>query len=83
MKFVNIRELRSKLAELIESGEEIVITRYGKPVSRLAPIHPVAYADLAREMGKIFEEAGVTQKEALDALEDVRSEARAKRAPRR
>lgn len=83
MKFVNIREFRSKLAEFIESEEEIVITRYGKPISKLAPIRPVSYADLAREMGKVFEEAGVTRKEALAALDDVRAEARAKRTSRR
>jgi antitoxin (DNA-binding transcriptional repressor) of toxin-antitoxin stability system len=83
MKFVNVREFRLKLSELIDSQEEVVITRYGKPVSKLAPITPVTYADMAREMGEAFREAGVTKKAALDALEAFREAARAKRARRR
>lgn len=83
MKFVNVRECRLKLAELLDSQEEVVITRYGRPISRLTPITPVTYADLAQEMGKAFREAGVTQKEALAALEDVRKEARTQRTHRR
>jgi len=83
MKFVNVRECRLKLAELIDSQEEVVITRYGKPISRLTPITPVTYADLAQEMGAAFHGSGVTEKEALGALEDVRKEARFKRTYRR
>lgn len=83
MKFVNVREVRLKLAELIDSEEEVVITRYGKPVSRLVPVTPVTHADLAVAMGKAFREAGITQEEALAALEAVRDEARRKRPSRR
>jgi prevent-host-death family protein len=83
MKFVNVREVRLKLAELIDSEEEVVITRYGKPVSRLVPVSPVTHADLAVEMGKAFREAGITQEEALAALEAVRAEARRSKRPRR
>ena len=60
-----------------------MITRYGKPISRLTPITPVTYADLAREMGESFRGAGVTEKEALGALEEVRKEGRLKRTYRR
>ncbi len=83
MKFVNIREFRERLAEFVDSEEEVVITRYGKPISKLAPIKPVTYADLAREMGKAFAEAGITKNDALAALEEVRAEARSRRASRR
>ena len=40
MKHVGIKETRQQLPDLIdrvEAGEEIVITRQGKPVARLVP----------------------------------------------
>ena len=38
MRQVNIHEAKTRLSELIASGEEIVIARYGEPVARLTPI---------------------------------------------
>lgn len=38
MKLVNVQEAKSQLPDLltlVESGEEVVITRHGKPVARL------------------------------------------------
>jgi prevent-host-death family protein len=40
MERIGIHAARSKLSELIErvqSGEEVVLTRHGKPVARLVP----------------------------------------------
>lgn len=42
---VNIREAKAKLSRLlaqVESGEEIVIARNGKPVARLVPVQKPA-----------------------------------------
>lgn len=83
MKFVNVREARLHFSELLDSKEDVVVTRYGKPIKRLVAVPEVTYADLAREMGKAFRDAGITKKEALAALEDVRKEARLKRPRRR
>lgn len=38
MRQVNIHEAKTRLSELIASGEEIVIARYGQPVAKLMPI---------------------------------------------
>jgi prevent-host-death family protein len=43
MKTQNIHEAKtnlSKLLELVEQGEEVVIARAGKPVAKLVPFHP-------------------------------------------
>lgn len=40
---VNIYDAKTQLSQLInrvERGEEIVIARHGRPVARLAPLHP-------------------------------------------
>ena len=36
------------LLDRVEAGEEILITRHGKPAARLAPTHTVTEADRAR-----------------------------------
>jgi len=49
---VNVREARRRLSELIaaaERGEAVIITRRGREVARLDPVHPgrrVALPDL-------------------------------------
>jgi prevent-host-death family protein len=51
MRTVSAREANqsfSKLLQAVVEGEEVVITRRGKPVARLAPIAPAA-ADAERE----------------------------------
>lgn len=59
MKTINIREARKKLSALLEQaerGEEVVISRRGKPVARLVDVHceqPVQFpsrAELRREI---------------------------------
>jgi len=43
VKTVSVAETKAHLSELlarIERGEEVVITRRGRPVARLAPIQP-------------------------------------------
>jgi len=45
MTEVNVQEAKtqlSKLLGLVEAGEEVVISRYGKPVARLVRIEPPA-----------------------------------------
>lgn len=44
MPNVTVADAKAHLSELlvrIESGEEIVITRRGKPVARLTPLEPI------------------------------------------
>lgn len=38
----------SALLDLVESGEEIIITRHGKPVARLVPPHKAFSREQAR-----------------------------------
>lgn len=45
MQKVNIHEAKTRLSQLVErveSGEEIVIARAGRPVARLVPLAPRA-----------------------------------------
>ena len=51
MREVGAFEAKNKLGQLldlVESGEEVLITRHGKQVARLVPAHPVVQRDAAR-----------------------------------
>jgi prevent-host-death family protein len=58
MAQINIREAKAHLSRLlrrVESGEEIVIARAGKPVARLVAVaEPKRPRELGRERGKIW-----------------------------
>jgi prevent-host-death family protein len=61
----------SALLERVERGEQITITRRGKPVARLVPIKPRGKASLAmtklRELRKGTTLGGLSWKELRDA----------------
>ncbi|MDQ2780869.1 MAG: type II toxin-antitoxin system prevent-host-death family antitoxin [Pseudomonadota bacterium] len=45
MHTVNVHEAKSRLSQLlalVESGQEVLIARTGKPVARLSPLQPKA-----------------------------------------
>jgi prevent-host-death family protein len=57
MRSVSAREANqsfSKLLQAVVDGEEVVITRRGKPVARLAPIEAAADADRQAEIDRII-----------------------------
>lgn len=57
MEKISVADTKAHLSELlvrVEEGEDIVITRRGKPVARLSPVHPPrkAITSLADFRGK-------------------------------
>jgi prevent-host-death family protein len=51
MREIGAFEAKNKLGQLldlVEQGEEITITRHGRPVARLAPLQPVQGREQAR-----------------------------------
>jgi prevent-host-death family protein len=57
MRSVSAREANqsfSKLLQAVVDGEEVVITRRGRPVARLAPIEAAPDADRQAEIDRII-----------------------------
>ncbi len=51
MREVGAFEAKNKLGQLldlVEQGEEVMITRHGRPVARLAPVRPAPSREQAR-----------------------------------
>jgi prevent-host-death family protein len=59
------------LLDLVEHGEEVVITRRGKPVARLAPI--ASHVDRERAQRAIADMAAVRKGVTLGPESDVKS----------
>ena len=74
MKYVGVRELKESFISYLNSGEEIVITKHKKPIARICPIKMNSPEAALLEIGRILTEAGVTEKDALKALKQVRKE---------
>ncbi|HET6932531.1 MAG TPA: type II toxin-antitoxin system prevent-host-death family antitoxin [Candidatus Acidoferrum sp.] len=76
MKQIDAFEAENKLAELldlVETGEEIIITRHGKQVARLSPIQKTFDREAARQavedikkMRKGMKLDGITIRELID-----------------
>jgi len=74
MRYVGVRELKESFISYLNSGEEIVITKRKKPIARICPIKMNSPEAALLEIGRILTEAGVTEKNALKALKQVRKE---------
>ena len=74
MKFVGVREFKQDAVRYLNEGNEIVVMKRKKPIARLTPIQENTPEALLLDIGRVLNEAGVTKKEALRALERARRE---------
>lgn len=74
MKFVGVREFKQDAVKYLNEGKEIVVMKRKKPIARLVPVREKSAEILVLEIGLIFNEAGITEKEALKALDLARRE---------
>jgi prevent-host-death family protein len=54
MKSVNIHQAKTHLSALlarVESGEEVLIAKAGRPIARLVPVNAPAQRELGRDSG--------------------------------
>ena len=74
MKFVNVKKFAASTTKFINEEEDIVITRYGKPIAILSKVKPESPEEIFLRLKKIVEDAGVKKEEMLKALELLRKE---------
>jgi antitoxin (DNA-binding transcriptional repressor) of toxin-antitoxin stability system len=74
MKFVGVREFKQDVVKYLNGGNEIVVMKRKKPIARLTPVQKNSPEIILLEIGRILNEAGVSKKEALKALERARRE---------
>lgn len=72
MKFVGVREFKEDVVRYLNEGNEIVVMKHKRPIARLTPIHENSPELILLEIGRVLNEAGVSKKEALKALDLAR-----------
>ena len=74
MKFVGVREFNQDAVKYLNEGDEIVVMKRKKPIARLVPVQENSAEMVFLEIGRVLNDAGITEKEALKALNLARKE---------
>jgi antitoxin (DNA-binding transcriptional repressor) of toxin-antitoxin stability system len=74
MKFVGVREFNQDAVKYLNEGDEIVVMKRKKPIARLIPVQENTAEMVFLEIGRVLNDAGITEKEALKALDLARKE---------
>lgn len=69
MKFIGVREFKQDAVKYLNEGTEIVVMKRKKPIARIVPVQEKSPEMVLLEIGRVLSEAGISQKEALKALE--------------
>jgi antitoxin (DNA-binding transcriptional repressor) of toxin-antitoxin stability system len=74
MKFVGVREFKQDAVKYLNEGSEIVVMKRKKPIARLVPVRERTAEMVLLEIGRVLNEAGISEKEALKALARARQD---------
>jgi len=74
VKFVGVREFKQNAVKYLNEGIEIVIMKRKKPIARLVPVREKTAEMVFLEIGRVLNEAGISEKEVLKALDRARLE---------
>ena len=72
MKFVGVREFKQDVVKYLNEGNEIVVMKRKKPIARLTPVRKDSPEIILLEIGRVLSEAGISEKDALKALDYAR-----------
>jgi len=74
MKFVGVREFNQDAVKYLNDGDEIVVMKRKKPIARLVPVQENTAEMVFLEIGRVLNDAGISEKEAMKALDLARQE---------
>ena len=74
MRFVGVREFNQDAVKYLNEGDEIVVMKRKKPIARLVPVQENSAEMVFLEIGRVLNDAGITEKEAQKALDLARKE---------
>lgn len=69
MKFIGVREFKQDAIKYLNEGNEIVVMKRKKPIARLVPVREKTAEMVFLEIGRVLNDAGISEKEALKALD--------------
>jgi len=74
MVFASVRDFKIHATKFLSSGEEVVITKHGKPIAVLSPVEKKSTGALLLELRGVLKGSGISKKDALKALDRIREE---------
>lgn len=75
MSAVNLAVAKAQLSELInkvEAGEEVVITRHGRPVARVVPATPLKQPVPLKRLAELRKQLPARKESSAQALRELR-----------
>jgi len=74
MKTATVREFKTNASRFLGGREDVVVTRRGRPVAVVTPVPAGSMRSLLLGIRGILKSAGVTKRDALQALQEARLE---------
>jgi len=69
-----VREFKQDAIKYLNEGNEIVVMKRKKPIARLVPVREKTPEMIFLEIGRVLNDAGISEEEALKALDLARKE---------
>ena len=74
MRTATAREFKMHPSRYLSSRENTLVTKRGRPLAVVTPVPEDSVESLLLGIRKIFQEAGISKRQALQALEEARRE---------
>lgn len=72
MSLAHAKAHLSELLNTVESGEEVVITRHGRPVARIVPANPIKQPLPLQRLAELRQQVPAWQKNSAESLRELR-----------
>lgn len=72
MSLAHAKAHLSELLNTVESGEEVVITRHGRPIARVVPANPVKQPLPLQRLAELRRQVPAWGKSSAEALRELR-----------
>jgi len=75
MSTMSLAQAKAHLSELlntVESGEEVLITRHGRPVARIVPAHSVKHAIPLQRLAALRQQVPAWKNSSAQSLRELR-----------
>jgi prevent-host-death family protein len=74
MSLAHAKAHLSELLNTVESGEEVLITRHGRPVARVVPANPVKHAIPLQRLAALRQQVPAWTNSSAQSLRELRDE---------
>lgn len=72
MSLAHAKAHLSELLNTVESGEEVMITRHGRPVARLVPVSPLKQSMPLQRLAALRQQVSAWENSSAQSLRELR-----------